>query len=266
MRASSWLVIASATSLLGGIVWLLLLLRADAATVPVSVSLPTGETITFEYDSSNGHVFSSAERHAVEDVAIHAFPDVRRVLLELPSTLELKITTTSPEKVVPETGESGTNSFPDIVYWSIDASRPEGVEAIVRTYLRSALFHELAHIARARFVGMGGQLRYHLIQEGLATTIERDYAGGPSPLWGEYPAEVSSWAQELLAMPEATPRAPWFKLHPDGRRWLGCKVGTYLVHRAAKASGKTSPELMAIPTETLIDMAIGASAVSDAGD
>ncbi|HEY2515906.1 MAG TPA: DUF2268 domain-containing putative Zn-dependent protease [Polyangiaceae bacterium] len=256
--SSRWLLLASAASLIGGVVWFVHLLRADARSAPVSVSLPTGETITFEYDSTGPHAFTESERRLIEDLATRSFPDVRRVLPSLPPTLNLRLKSTTSEKVVPETGESGTNLPPDIVFWSIDASHPGGVEAVVRAELRAALFHELAHIARASAAGFGGQLRYHLIQEGLATAIERDYAGGPVPLWGEYPPEVGQWARELLALPKETPRDAWFSKDEDGRRWLGSKVGTYLVDRAAKASGKTSPELIGIPTETLIEMAVGA--------
>ncbi len=242
-------------------------MRADAAArAPVTLSLPSGETLTFEYDSTGPHTFTTDERRVIEEVATRAFPDVRRVLPDLPKSLDLRVTSVDGKQVVSETGEGGSNSLPDIVNWSVDASRPEGVEAIVRSYLRQALFHELAHIARSRADGFGGQLRYHLMQEGLATAIERDYAGGPVPLWSQYPPDVSAWTQELLAMPNDAPRAPWFTKHPDGRRWLGYKVGTYLVDRAAKTSGKTSAELIAVPTDTLIQMALGSNAASTATD
>ncbi len=268
---TTWLALASATSLIGGILWLVLLLRADAAVAPVSVRLPTGETITVEYDSTAARAFSRAERRAIEDGAARVFPDVRRVLPELPPTLVLRMATASSKDVVPETGEAGTNAFPDIVFWSIDASRPEGVGTIVRTYLRQALFHELAHLARAYAVGGSGNLRHHVMQEGVATAIERDYGGGAPPLWGQYPPNVSSWAKELLALPEAAPGGPWFVKRSEGGSWVGSKVGTYLVDCAAKASGKTSAALVRVPTDTLIAMAIEAcpahgAVVPDSGD
>ncbi len=266
MRVSpKWLMVASGVSLCGGIVGLVLLMRADAeARAPVIISAPGGETITFEYDATGSHTFTSAERRLIEEITTQAFPDVRRVLPDLPKTLVLRVTGTDEKLVVSETGEGGSNNLPDIVNWSVNASRPEGVPGIARTYLRQLLFHELTHIARARTDGFGGQLRYHLMQEGLATAIERDYGGGPDPLWGQYPPAVSEWTEELLAMPKDTPRAPWFTKHADGRRWLGYKVGTYLVDRAAKASGKPVAELIAVPTDALIDLAVGTN-TADAG-
>ena len=255
---TTWLALASATSLIGGILWLILLLRADAAVAPVSLHLPTGETITVEYDSSAARAFSRADRRAIEDGAAQVFPDVRRVLPDLPPTLDLRMSAVSSKHVVPETGEGGTNAPPDIVYWGIDASRPEGVGAIVRTYLRQALFHELAHRARGDAIVFSGDLRYHLMQEGVATAIERDYGGGAPPLWAQYPPEVSLWARELLALPADAPLGPWHFKRSEGGSWVFYGAGTYLIDCASKASGKTSAALARVPTDTLIAMAIEA--------
>ena len=255
---TTWLAFASATCLIGGILWLVLLLRADAALAPVSLHLPTGETITVEYDPGAARTFSRAERRAIEDGAARIFPDVRRILPDLPPTLVLRMAAGSSKDVVPETGEGGSNAFPDVVNWRIDPSRPEGVGSIVRTYLRQALFHELAHLARAYAVAGFGNLRYRVMQEGIATAIERDYGGGAPPLWGQYPPEVASWAKELLALPEASAmEGQWFAKRPQGgSSWVGYQVGTYLVDCAAKASRKTSAELVGVPTDTLIAMAL----------
>ena len=90
----------------------------------------------------------------------------------------------------------------------------------------------------------------------MATAFERDYAGS-SPPWGVYPVEVSDWAKELLARPANAEWDQSMLLHPgDGRRWLGYKVGTYLVDRAMKSSGKSSAELASTPTDDVIEMAL----------
>lgn len=43
--------------------------------------------------------------------------------------------------------------------------------------------------------------------------------------------------------------------HPDGRRWIAYKVGTYLVDRAVRASGKTPAELVVTSTRELVELA-----------
>jgi uncharacterized protein YjaZ len=118
--------------------------------------------------------------------------------------------------------------------------------------LRPTLFHELHHLVRTAAVG-GRRLKDHVIREGLGTAFERDF-GGVSPPWGQYPPEVSLWAKEVLAQPDDAPVAQWLFHHPDGRRWIGLRVGTHLVDCAMKSSGKTSADLVRVPTDALLAM------------
>jgi uncharacterized protein YjaZ len=94
-----------------------------------------------------------------------------------------------------------------------------------------------------------------VISEGMATAFERDFAGATYP-WGQYPDDVAAWVTELMALPKDAPRDHWMSRHPDGRRWIGYKAGTYLVDRAIKASGKSAAELVSASTEDVIRMAL----------
>jgi hypothetical protein len=208
--------------------------------------------VTVEYAPGDPHAFSRDERRAIEEVAERTIPEVRRLLPQLPPSIVLRVSTST--SVIPETGENGSNSQPNVVHWQVDASRGEGVVTIARTQLRATLFHELHHVVRAA-VFVDRRLRDHVIREGLATAFERDY-GGASPPWGTYPAEAPRWTTEILALPDDTPRAPWLFEHPDGRRWIGLRTGTYLVDRAMKTSGKTSADLVQTPTDELITMGL----------
>jgi uncharacterized protein YjaZ len=113
----------------------------------------------------------------------------------------------------------------------------------------------LNHVVRAA-VFFDRRLRDHVIREGLATAFERDY-GGASPAWGQYPPEVAQWTTELLAQPDDAPRKQWLFQHPDGRRWIGLRVGTYLIDRAMKATGRASAELVRTPTDDLVRLGLG---------
>ena len=94
-----------------------------------------------------------------------------------------------------------------------------------------------------------------VISEGMATAFERDFAGGKDAM-GQYPDEVSDWVTELMALPTNARHDHWLYLHPDGRRWIGLKAGTYLVERAMRASGKSAAELVSTPTEEVMKMSI----------
>lgn len=203
-------------------------------------------TVTF--DTFGGYVFSSAERRAIQNIADATAREVRRVLPALPNELVLRVD--ASKKVIPETGENGSAAPPNVVYWTVDPSIRGGVEAIVRDELRLSLAHEFHHLVRASSV-TATTLMDEVVNEGMATAFEREFGGATGP-WGTYPDNVSAWVDELLALPPAASRKDWLYLHPDGRRWIGYKAGTYLVDRAMRASGRSAAELVAMPSDEIV--------------
>jgi uncharacterized protein YjaZ len=95
-----------------------------------------------------------------------------------------------------------------------------------------------------------------VVSEGMATAFERDAAGWRPP-WGEYPAgEVAGWVDELRAVAGFETYATWMFRHPDGRRWIGYRAGTYLTDQAMAASGRSAAELVSTPTDEILSLAI----------
>jgi hypothetical protein len=195
--------------------------------------------------------FSSGERHAISEIAEITAWEVKKLLPMLPPRLQIRART--GRDVNDQTGQTAVVIPPDIVYWTVDHNRPGGVEAIARKQLRATLFHEFHHLARATAVATTTLLD-HAVTEGMATAFERDFGGQPTP-WGDYPESVEQWVAELQALPPDEPREPWLFRHPDGRRWIGFKVGVYLVDRAARSSGRSPAELTTLPTSQVIAMA-----------
>jgi hypothetical protein len=200
----------------------------------------------------DGYRFSSADRRAIERIASTTAIEVRRLLPTLPTRLTLRVRT--GKKVIPELGTSAESNLPEVVYWTVDPSHKSGVRGIVKTYLRQTLFHEFHHLVRGSAVGHGRTLLDEAISEGLATVFERDFAAGAVP-WGAYPAEVARWVPEIMALPPDAPRRMWMSQHPDGRRWIGYKVGTYLVDRAIDASGRSAADLTTASTDEIVRLA-----------
>ncbi len=204
-----------------------------------------------EWEHNDPYAFSRDERNAIEEIAEKSVAEVRRLLPDVPRPIILRVN--SSPNVNPETGESGENAQPNFLVWEVDPHHPGGVPAVIREQLRPMLFHELHHLVRAtRFVDV--KLKEHVIREGLATAFERD-AAGASPPWAASSPEIVSWSREVLALPDDTPRDPWLAQHPDGRRWIGLRVGTYLVDRAMKASGKTAADLVFTATDRVLELA-----------
>lgn len=192
--------------------------------------------------------FTPGERRTIARIAGTAALEARRHLPALAPQITLQVR--SGKDVIPELGATAEASSPEFVAWTVDADRPEGVVKIAESFLRQALFHEFHHLVRGAAYPAYG-LMDTVVSEGMATAFERDFAGAAVP-WGEYPAEVSNWVNELLKLPPTAKRGDWIAQHPDGRRWIGMKAGTYLVDRAMKQLNRTSAELVAMPTADVL--------------
>lgn len=217
----------------------------------VSCSTPA---LTVQVYAGDGYEFSTAERRSIEAIAQFAARDVRRLLPGLPRNLVLRVQPSA--KVIDVTGETGYPSLPNALGWMVDPHHPGGVTATVDRELRKTLFHEWHHLVRYTAVGMPVSLMDDVIAEGMATAFERD-AAGASPPWGAYPANVMTWVTELRTAPPDVDHGYWLaQLHADGRRWIGMRAGTYLVDRAMRASGKTAAQLVSMPTDLVLKMAL----------
>jgi uncharacterized protein YjaZ len=158
------------------------------------------------------------------------------------------------KKVIDEIGSSSSSSVPNVVYWTVDPSRPGAVTDTAHAHLRATLFHHFHRLARLKH-RPDVTLMDHVVSFGMATAFERD-AGGRTYPWGQYPADVTAWVTELIALPTTTNLNHWMFRHPDGRSWVGIRAGTYLVDRAISASGKSAAELVSLPSEEVIRLAL----------
>jgi hypothetical protein len=207
---------------------------------PVDVEPPT-----------SGRALTAAERGELQQIADTTFREVRGLLGGLPPRLTLIVRW--GKDVIPETGENGAAGFPGNVSWTVDPDRD--VLSTIRTQLRPTLFHELHHLARASQVP-SRSLVDQVVTEGLATAFERDFAKVDPP-WGKAPPEIMEWTREILRQPEPemAGRMQWLMKHPDGRRWIGMRVGTFLADSATAASGRSSPSLVFAPTAEILRLA-----------
>jgi uncharacterized protein YjaZ len=221
---------------------------ALASAVPLALLACERHDVEIELPKS-GRRLSRTEQAELQRVADAAFRDARSHLDGLPPRITLIVRW--GKDVIPETGEGGAAAYPGNIGWTVDADRD--VLAIIRTQLRPTLFHELHHLARASRV-QTISLRDHVVTEGLATAFERDFAGVAVP-WGAPPDDAMGWTREILKQADGARRDEWMIRHPDGRRWIGMRVGTFLVDRASRASGKSSAALVFAPAAEIVRLA-----------
>lgn len=206
-------------------------------------------------DTDDQRLFPRDARAAIRKVCDATEPEVRALLPTLPATIELAAQTGS--FVIPETGEAGSAATPVRVNWTVDPSRPGGVAAVAQAQLRFTLFHEFHHLARGWVVRGGAPQTSFMdgvVSEGLATAFERD-AGGRLPPWAQYSQEASAWVAELLELPLTAPYKQWMFRHPDGRRWIGYRAGTFIADQAIAASRASAAELVQVPTDEILRLA-----------
>ncbi len=194
-----------------------------------------------------GRALSSDERADVQRIADDTFRDARDRLEGLPPRLTLIVRW--GKDVIPETGENGTAAYPGNVMWTLDPDRDARVT--IRTQLRATLFHELHHLARESRV-KSVTLVDRAVTEGLASAFERDTTHTDPP-WASAPD--ASWERDILAQPDDADVTTWMSRHPDGRRWIGMRVGTAWVDRAARATGKTPATLVFASTDEILHAA-----------
>lgn len=226
----------------------------------IAISFSIGvsaHSISVEFEDTSNHVFSSDQKATITRIANDVVTEVQEILPQIPASITLSVS--ASESVIPETGELGIAPDPGRVNWFVDSSNSESIETIAIKHLRSTLFHELHHLARG-YVVRGGRPRTSfmdvVVSEGLATAFQRDFANAKPP-WAEYPEDIASWVDELLELPMSAfaSYSDWMFMHPDGRRWIGYKAGTFIVDQAIAASGMSSAEMVQMSTREILELA-----------
>lgn len=120
--------------------------------------------------------------------------------------------------------------------------------------VKFGVYHEMSHAARFNIPIYHVTFLDHCIFEGLATVFSRDQAGEKAP-WADYPDEVTDWIQEIIDLNDEFVWASYKFNHPDGRKWISYKIGTYIVDEAMKNSGKSIVELTQLECTTILDLA-----------
>lgn len=124
--------------------------------------------------------------------------------------------------------------------------------AELQQHIRATVFHEMNHAARYNLGIWHTSFLDSCIMEGLATVFEREHAG-TEPLWGDYPPAVTEWVDEIVQTQDIDSKA-YMYAHPDGRKWIGYKVGTYIVDQAMQQSGKTVVDLTQLECKDILNM------------
>jgi hypothetical protein len=196
--------------------------------------------VTVQFYIADGYRFSQAERDTIQRTADTAAAEVDKLLPALPPNLILKVQAGKGVKV--DTGEAVSPALPNVVYWTVDPHHRGGVATIATAHLRQSLFPVWHYLVRRQTLG-DVSLMDHVVGVGMGALFARDFADATIP-WDDRPENVSVLVNQVLALP---PTAQVDR--------TALQVGTYLVDKALKSSGKSSAQLVAASTEDVLRMA-----------
>ncbi len=190
----------------------------------------------------------------IVEVASGAEGEIREHLPTLERDLYLII---NPSKlVIPETGDGAFTLGPHCIRWDVDPER--GIAAVAREHLRRTLFHECHHAVRLQRRPQEAEVvdwPTVAVFEGLASVFEGE-AGGPRLPYQEYDELViADWATELFAQPVDDTWPQWKFEHPDGRRNIAYRVGTWIADRAVRSTGRSAADLVWEPPDDVVALA-----------
>lgn len=154
-----------------------------------------------------------------------------------------------------DTGDSAHTHNSELIELAFDPTFTKASKQVILDDVRYSVFHEMNHAARYNIEGI-----WHTtfldscIMEGLATAFTREHAGEKAA-WADYPDDVTDWIDEIIAKNDAFPWPAYSYDHPDGRKWIAYKVGTYIVDEALKKSDKTVIELTQMQCADILQLA-----------
>ena len=191
---------------------------------------------------------------AIVEAAERAEGDIRSHLPSLEDDLYLLVHQTAA--VIAETGDGGFTIGPHCIRWDVDPAR--GVAAVARQHLRRTLFHECHHAVRLQRRPEDAEVTSWpavAVFEGLACAFAGE-AGGTRPAHEAYDdGVIEAWAAELFRQPVDGTWAQWKFEHPDGRRNIAYRVGTWIADRAVHASGRSAADLVWEAPDRVLELA-----------
>lgn len=171
----------------------------------------------------------------------------------------LDITIHFSKNVIPETGEAGYASGKDWIQITIDPTRkPKELKRIITDIIPATIYHEANHIAREKYVGESKNLLEAIVTEGLADAFSEE-------CWPTFKAPWSVYRQKKIQLflknlrSEKNSRkyshGDWFFGTGKLPRWLGYKLGSYIVQSAKENnSNMTALKMTKMATNRIIKL------------
>lgn len=230
----------------------------DKSSQSGGISADDPAALQIMFDEEDGSEFTKAEKQLITDILVQSEKEVRLLLPTLPK--EIEITAVKIDRNIDVVGGvAGRADAPGKILLELSTTFPGGISAAANTALAPFIFHELHHLDRGWTIQenkFGPGIPIAAVNEGLASVFSEEYTGVHFDEVLAYPDEADQWLEEILALPIQADYTEWVSgAHPDGREYIGYRVGRYIVHQAALRSGKGVIELSKLSPDEILTLA-----------
>lgn len=202
--------------------------------------------------------WAEAKKHGIKRADIRrlvreAAEAATKELPEVSPHLNIVICPADSSETIKETGDGGITYSEEYMSIVFDYAVPFGAEA-VKESLRTTTMHEMVHAASYKNVeGWIPAPLQSVVYEGLATVYQKKHSQTP-PLWSEYgdDATMQKWLDEIKTLPTDVKNFDYLFDHPDGRRWIIYKTGTWMIEKLLATKKHSFNELMNLPYKKVI--------------
>ncbi len=197
------------------------------------------------------HFSSQDVEKDILKVAEKALSDSKKLLLSVPDNIEIYFDNFC---LLKEHGVGGFAYSNKIITIAYDEKFPDKIAQ--SEYLYQTFLHELYHLSHGYFsVDFECTPLEEAIYEGAATLFEKEHAESEAP-YSEYdPSLVEEQLANVKLLNEDYDLKKW-KIYDkeSGQRWILYKVGTFIVERAIKNSGKSIIELNSLNAQEILKL------------
>lgn len=160
------------------------------------------------------------------------------------------------EQTIPTVGVGGYAPNADWIQIAIDPTKPDNLlKEIIEKIVPLSIYHELNHVARWRTVGYGNNIPETFITEGLAIVFaEKNWVTFKAP-WGNYSEQDIKKYLKLIRERSNSEynHSEWF-FGKGKPKWLGYKVGKFIVEKAIQNSGLAVEKLTKMSAGEILEL------------
>ncbi len=161
------------------------------------------------------------------------------------------------KNVITETGESGFASD-DWIKIGIDPTRGKNeLKRIISEIIPATIYHEMLHICRDNYLGRSQMLSDAVIAEGLADAFAKEQWPVFNAPWNQYNIKtIKPWLKEFTKKGNSKKYSydEWFFGAAGKPKWLGYKMGSYIIDSVKKQNPKlTALKMAKIPAKKILN-------------